>query len=266
MATVVDSPLSAPVKAGARADAGTRFYFRAAVASFIIPVLGFVPTFWLPMAQGRLALEPFVYLHAVLFYAWTLLYMRQTWLVANGRTARHRELGIAGAALASGMLFVGLGAAISAIKRSEAAGLGLEARAFSVVPVTGVLSFVVLVAVAIAYVRKPEIHKRLMLTATAVILAPAVARWFIFFLAPGDAAPQGGVATPPPVFISILPAMLANCVILAGIVHDKRVLGRVHPVYWIAGGCVLAIQILRVPMSDTAAWMRMTEWIVALAP
>ena len=266
MATIAESPLGAPIKAGAHAEAGSRFYFRTAVASFLIPVLGFAPTFWLPMAQGRLVLAPSVYLHAALFYAWTLLYMRQTWLVANGRTARHRELGIAGAALASGMLFVGIGAAISAMKRSEAAGLGLEARAFSIVPITGVLSFAVLVAVAIAYVRKPEIHKRLMLVATAVILAPAVARWFIVFLSPGDAAPQGDVAAPPPVFISILPAMLANCVIFAGIIHDKRVLGRVHPAYWIAGGCVLAVQILRVPLSGTAAWMQMADWIVALAP
>ena len=49
-------------------------------------------------------------------------------------------------------------------------------------------------------------------------------------------------------------------------VHDRRTRGRVHPAYWVAGGVALAVQLLRVPLSGTAGWLRVTDWMLALAP
>jgi hypothetical protein len=54
--------------------------------------------------------------------------------------------------------------------------------------------------------------------------------------------------------------------IIAAMIHDRRTTGRVHPVYWIAGGCLVAVQVLRVPLSSTGAWLQVTHWMVALLP
>ncbi|MBK9168723.1 MAG: hypothetical protein IPM24_14810 [Bryobacterales bacterium] len=241
----------------------SRFYFRMAVACFAVAVAGFAPTYWIPLVGGTLSVPPLVHIHAVFFYGWTLLFMRQTWLASRGAIARHRELGIAGVALATGMCFLGLWVAINGLKQFEAAGFGETARAFSIVSVTGILLFGALFGAAVVFVKNPDIHKRLMLVATVSVLQAAIARWFAVFLAtPGP----GGIRLPPPVAVSVMPGLVSDLLIVWAMIHDRNTRGRVHPVYWIAGGVLLAVQLLRVPLSSTAGWHRITEWMLALAP
>ena len=78
------------------------------------------------------------------------------------------------------------------------------------------LFFAVVLALAIAMVRRPEIHKRLMLLASISLLDAAVARWFLTFLAPPG--PPG----PPPVPVTIPPAFVAYLLLVVAIVHDWR--------------------------------------------
>jgi len=59
---------------------------------------------------------------------------------------------------------------------------------------------------------------------------------------------------------------VTDLLLVAAMVHDRRTRGRVHPAYWYAGGLVLAVQVLRVPISTTSAWLRLTHWLVALSP
>jgi hypothetical protein len=54
--------------------------------------------------------------------------------------------------------------------------------------------------------------------------------------------------------------------LVIAMIHDRRTTGRVHPAYWLAGGALVAVQILRVPLSATDAWMRFTHWLLAFAP
>ena len=54
--------------------------------------------------------------------------------------------------------------------------------------------------------------------------------------------------------------------IVAGMIHDKRTRGKVHPAYWVAGAAVLAVQLLTTPLSGTSAWLRVTDWLLAIAP
>jgi len=100
------------------------------------------------------------HIHALFFYGWLLFFLKQTSLASSGAVARHRELGVAGVALAAGMFFVGTGMALSSIRRSEAAGFGDAALAFSAVSLTGIALFAVLFCIAIVNVKKPEIDKR----------------------------------------------------------------------------------------------------------
>lgn len=68
-----------------------RFYFWTAIAMAATAFLGFAPTFWIPMAQGLHESIMVIGLHATIFFGWTLFFVYQTWLVASGQSARHRN-------------------------------------------------------------------------------------------------------------------------------------------------------------------------------
>src|SRR5262245_20961730 len=101
-----------------------------AVICLAVGLIGFTPTYWIPLLRGTFDIPPLTHVHALFCYGWLLLFLRQTTLVASGRTGRHRELGLAGIALATGMCFVGLGMAIVSLKRVLALGAGDSGRAF----------------------------------------------------------------------------------------------------------------------------------------
>ena len=263
MATTVESAVRVPLTANLARRAPT-FYVRMAAVCLTIAIVGFAPTYWVPLLRGTLDVPPLTHFHALFFYGWMLLFLRQTALAASGRVARHRELGVAGVALASGMCFVGLGMAITSLKHAVAAGGGASGRAFSIVSFSAVALFAGLFAAAIVNVKKPEIHKRLMLVTTVSMLQAGIGRWFLLFLAP--ARIPGGPLVIPPVIVTVAPGLVADLLIVAAMIYDKRTKGRVHPAYWASGAAVLAVQILRVPLSTTHAWMRMTDWLMALLP
>jgi hypothetical protein len=246
------------------ASPGNRFYVRMAMVCAAVAVIGFAPTFWLPLSRRTLDVHPLTYVHALVFYSWIALFVRQTALAASGRLVRHRELGLLGVALATAMCFVGVGMAADSMKRAEAAGFGEAGRAFSIVSLTAIALFAVLFGLAVRAVRRPEVHKRLMLVATVSLLQAAVGRWFLLFLAPRVA--PGVVASPPPVLVTVMPGIVVDLLIVAAMVHDRRTAGRVHPTYWSAGAAVLAVQVLRVPVSTTAAWHWITGVVLAFFP
>jgi hypothetical protein len=248
------------------AAGGQRFYVRMAAACLAVAVIGFAPTYWIPLLSGRLAVSPITHLHALFFYGWLALLFMQTSLVAAGRLTRHREMGVLGVAIATGMCFVGLGVAINSLKSAMADGFEGAARAFAVVPVSAIALFAVLFAIAIAKTKKPDVHKRLILVATISLLQAAVGRVFFFFLAPPTAEGVVGSLGPPPVSVTVVPGLVADLLIVAAMIRDLRTIGRVHPTYWISGAVVLAVQVLRVPLGTTSAWTQITTWLLALAP
>jgi hypothetical protein len=246
------------------ATASDRFYARMAVVCLAVGILGFAPTYWVPLLRGTLDVRPLAHVHALLFYGWLLLLVRQSSLAASGQYVRHRASGLLGIALASGMFFVGIGMAIHSLKESIGDGFEPAARAFTIVPISGIILFGILFALAIANVRDSEVHKRLMLVNTAGLLQAAVGRWFVLFLAPPT--PPGVPLSPPPVFVTVMPGLVVDLLIVAGMVYDWRTRGRIHRVYWWAGGATLAVQLLRVPLSQTNVWLTMTHWLLAVAP
>ena len=114
-------------------------------------------------------------------------------------------------------------------------------------------------SLAIANVRQAETHKRLMLLAGISLLDAAVARWFLTFLAP--AGPPG----PPPVAVTLPPALIAYLLLVVAIVHDWRTRGRPHPVYVYGGIALIAVKILNWPISTTSAWHTLAGGILRLA-
>lgn len=250
-----------------------RFYLWMAVAMAATAFVGFAPTFWLPLAQGVPERFAVIAVHAVLFFGWTLYLIYQAWLAASGRIARHRDVGLIGVSLATAMTIFGILTALNSAQRAVAANNAQGAEAFLVVPLLPMLTFAILVIAALVNLRRPEWHKRMLISATAVILDAAIARLFIVFLVmKGNVPPfQGtvglaGLPGPPPPVAAVLPPSLISLIfIVAGMVYDRRTRGAVHPAYWWAGGFALAMHLAKIPVSDTALWHGIARWLISLA-
>ena len=211
-----------------------------------VAFLGFAPTYFMPLAKGSLSATPVIHAHGIVFFAWSLFFVFQSWLAASGRLIRHRSVGMIGISLATAMTIFGFLVGVSAMKRSAAIGQTDEGIAFAIVPFSGILFFAVVFAWAIVAVRQPETHKRLMLLAGISILDAAVARWFFTFLAPPG--PPG----PPPVIVTIPPAFIAYLLLVVAMVFDWRTRGRPHRVYVIGGIALIAVKLLNLPISTSA--------------
>jgi hypothetical protein len=235
------------------------FYFSMAVACAAVAFLGFAPTYFLPLAAGKFSAPPSVHAHGIVFFAWSLYFVYQAWLPASGQVGRHRSNGIIGVSLATAMTIFGFSAGVTMMKQSAALGQTDAGIAFSIVPWSGILFFAVTFAIGVAMVRRPEVHKRLMLLAGISILDAAVARWFLTFLAPPG--PPG----PPPVVVTIPPAFVAYLLLVVALVHDWRTRGRPHAVYVIGGIVLIAVKLLNLPISETHAWHAFAGGILALA-
>lgn len=241
-----------------------RFYVHLAYVCAAIAIVGFAPTYWIPLLSGSLTVAPTLHLHALFFYGWLALFIAQARLVGSQRVARHRELGVFGVAVATGMCFVGTAAAVHSLRQGIAWGFGDAARAFSVVPLTGIAFFALLFTLALLNTRRLDVHKRLLVVATISLLQAAAGR--VVLMALGAAPPTTPGVAPPPVAVTLLPGLLSNLPLLWAMIHDKRTLGRVHRVYWIWGGALVALQVLRIPISGTAAWATLADTVASLVP
>lgn len=176
-------------------------------------------------------------------------------LVAAGRTLDHRAWGMAGIALFTTIACAVLVGEMAVLKRDEAAGFGEASRRFAAVTLCAWPLMVGLFTLAIVYVRRSDVHKRLLTLLMALMMTPAIARVFLTVLAPPGATSGG----PPPPFVSIPPGLIADLFIVAAMVYDWRTRGRPHKVYAIGLPVVLAQQVLTVPFSGTSAWMALVR-------
>lgn len=241
----------------------TSFYSRLALIFLAIGVLGFAPTYWLPLLTGTVAFSPLVHLHAALLYSWQLLFLLQTTLIRNRNFDLHRRLGYAAVPLALGMLYVGQAATIDSIHKLDAAGHSAAGRAFSIISFTSIWMFTGFFTAAIYFVRQPQVHKRLLLVASIGILNAPIGRLFRFAVFP-NARPDE--ILPPPPMVATLPiAIVVDSFLLLAILHDRRTRGSVHPAYWCIAAIILSVHILRVPFSQTQAWRQLVQWLAGSA-
>lgn len=233
------------------------FYVYMAISCAAVAFIGFAPTYWIPVAKGVFQARPIVHLHGIVFFSWTLFFVFETWLAASGRIARHRAIGMIGISLATAMAI--LGTFVTIISTQALAAMGLEdaGKAFMIVPLGGLLFFATAIALAIANVHRPEVHKRLMLLASISILPAPIFRWFLTFLPGTDDFPPVTAAAPP--------ALVASILLLVAIVFDWRRRGRPHRVYVIGGALHVALKVIQVPISATAAWHSVASSLLALA-
>jgi hypothetical protein len=241
-ATLIDGP-------AVRSDT-RRFHLWMAGVFVLIAFVGFTPTYWAKLAGGAFHAPPIVHVHGFLLFTWTLFYFVQTAWIASGRTATHRAWGLAGISLFSVLVCSIIATRITMLRLEDVRGLGDASLRFSAVVFVTLPLMIGLFAAAIANVRKPETHKRLMYVLMASMMTPAIARVFLTLLAPAGAADG-----PPPPFVTVPPGLVACMLIGVAIVYDWRTRGRPHKVY-IYGGLLLLLDLLLVvPIAGTQTWM-----------
>ncbi len=137
-------------------------------------------------------------------------------------------------------------AAVVSGRREVAAGHVDEALTFFAVPVFSITVFLILIAIAVHYRRRSEIHKRLMLLATISILDAAVARWPIAFV---STTAWGYYA-------------LTDLFIVAAIGHDIASQRRVLPAYIWGGLLIVSAQLAREIIGPTTTWHAFARHVI----
>jgi len=237
-----------------------RFHLWMAGVFVAIAFGGFTPSYWVPIASGTFRAPPIAHIHGILLFTWAMFYFAQTAWVASGRTPAHRAWGTAGIALFSIVICSIIVLKITVMRLDDAHGFGDAGRRFAAVALCALPLMITLFALAIANVRKPETHKRLMYVLMAGLMVPAIARVFIAVLAPAGAS----IDAPPPVFVSAPPTMVAALLIVVAMVYDWRTRGRPHEVYVYGIVAVLLSNVLTVLVADTRAWMSVAAFLESL--
>lgn len=219
------------------------FHTSMAVAFLITAVAGFGPTYFLKGLYPTPALTPLLHVHGAVFTSWLVLLIVQSGLVAAHRVDLHRGLGIAGGVLAAIMIPLGIMTAVEAARRG-AATPGLTPLAFMVFPVGAVAMFAGFIGVALWKRRQPELHRRLILLGTVSIMTPAIAR-----------LPFAGRSP-------VLALVLSLLFVVAGMIHDWKTRGRVHPLYIWGGLIVLLSGPVRNAIGNTEAWQSFARFLV----
>jgi hypothetical protein len=221
------------------------FYTGLPIAMALAVFVGFAPTYYMKTAFGTPALAPLYHVHGFLFTCWMLLLIIQPALVATGRTALHRRVGVAGGLLAAGMVVAALAVSID-LGRRGASPPGVPPLVFLVVPLTTVVVFPVLIGAALLWRNRPQIHKRLMLIGSMELITAGFGRW-----------PVVGPLGPLAYFAA------TDIFVLALLVHDRATTGRFHRATLWGGLFLIASQPLRLMIGGTDTWQAFARWLIA---
>lgn len=193
------------------------FFSRTAILITVLVLLSFPITYFIPLATGSKSFTLLRHLHGLAFFSWIGLYLFQTLLVRKGNLRLHRELGIAGVALAGTILPLGLWQTVTSAGERQAQGLA-QPFEFSIYNLVDILVFSVAFGWAIfEATRRIEWHRRLMFVAALNLFGPAFSR--IVFLVP----------LPYP-WLDMAPNLVADTLLIALALYDRKRLGSIHPV------------------------------------
>lgn len=229
-----------PVTETPSADA--RFYVIMAAVSALLIFAGFAPSFYLkPVIHAPPPLSMLTVVHGVVFTAWMILFVTQASLIATGRAALHRQLGMMGALLFGAMITLGFATAITAGRLGHVPPGAPAPLAFMALPLISFAVTGALVAAALWNRRRSAWHKRLMLAALFSMTGPGTGRLAI----PLGFAEQG-------VWIAVV---VSELLLAAAIAYDYMTHKRVHPAYWWSAGAFSFIHISLLWAFSSPDWL-----------
>lgn len=226
-----------------------RVYLPIALVATAIALAGFWPTYFGPLASGTLQTIPMIHVHATVFVGWMLLVGLQSWLAANGRLRLHRRIGEYGMYWGLLVIVAGIATAFTVFDQRIDAGQIEDAQKRLFVPLTDIMVFIPFFAAAWIWKNRPELHKRLVIVASTVLLIAAVHR--ITFLGPRPRPPALILA------IWLAPIYLA---MLRDWIRERRI----HVVYVLGIAAVLFLKFGRLGMARSQTWHDLAAWLTTL--
>jgi hypothetical protein len=212
MATIVVSP--ADRKASER-----KFYSRMALFLVFLVLLGFGPSFYLrgivpAYPRPNPTLPPAVILHGTVFTLWMALIVTQTQLIAARKHEVHMRLGKAAMFLAILLIPVMYLTAVWQVARANQPPF-TDPLTWTIVPLSVIIPFAIVVWNGWAKRRDAQSHKRLMLSAAImVMMGPSIGR----------------LPIAPPTMAGITIQLLIGLAVFAPLfVWDRRTVGHIHP-------------------------------------
>ncbi|HKS58212.1 MAG TPA: hypothetical protein VJS12_23150 [Steroidobacteraceae bacterium] len=226
----------------------SNIYLSAGLLVTLIAFVGFWPSYFGPLLAGTLAKTQVIHVHAVVQVVWLALLMTQIALAATGRTRLHMRLGKWVFAWGLVVIIVGLVLSFEIFAGYIAAGDAPTGQRRMFAFLRDMLFFTPFLIAGWFYRRRPEVHKRLMLTAATILLLPAVSR--MTFLGP----------PPQPVWIFMLVWPIPIYILM---IYDYATRRLIHPVYVIGVLAMLAMRVM-LPLRTTEAWLTVSGWLVGL--
>lgn len=200
-----------------------RFALKMAVAMAIAVAAGFAAQ--LAMGRSTFAAPLRVHVHAVVFMGWVVIFVLQTYFATRGPLALHRKLGW----FAAGWVLLMLGAAMTVIVVAARRGtipFFFQPQLLLIGDPINLFAFAALTYAAIRLRHRTDWHARLHLGAMALLTAPALGRLLPLPLLIPWSFEAAGLAT------MVFP--------IAGMIRDHRVLGRIHPAWFVTVGTFVA--------------------------
>jgi hypothetical protein len=221
------------------------FYFFMSLLVAAIVVWGFSHTVNASLFHPAVPRPFLLWIHGAVFSGWVLFYILQSTLVRTHNVRVHRSLGWFGAALGTVMAPLGIITAI-VMGRFDTYTLHQKgADAFLIVPFYDMVAFATCLGLAIYWRKKPELHRRMMLITTCVLLDAAFGR--IDYL-----------------FNNSLYFLCLDVVILLGVGRDLIVNRRIHRVYLVALPVLMVCQgfVIYTLRSSSHWWIRIADAIL----
>ena len=242
-----------PVELARTGAATERWFFTALACSMIaVAAAGFLPSL-LDTVGRRAPLSPLAAAHGIVFSIWLAIFFVQARLVASGHIVFHRRAGIAAGFVAALMIPLAYATCIAMVRRGFDLSGDLKAErdpAYEVIfPLGDLFIFAVLITATVAYRRRPDMHKRLILLAN-IALMPAPFAHLIGHVPWLAAMPRAIIIIPIFLFLS------------AAVGREFLLRGRVHPLTWGVTAAMLISGPLRAAvLGPSAAWHSFVSWL-----
>jgi len=212
------------------------FYFAMSLLLAAIVFSGFKRTVNENLLHPAIPRPLILWIHGAAFAGWVIFFICQSTLVRVHKVSWHRSIGWFGAGLATVMVPLGVTTAIVMARFDTVRLHQSGADAFLSIPFYDMIAFGVLIALAIVWRTKPELHRRLIFIATCGLMDAPVARFDY-------------------VFDNNLFFPLLDLLILLGVGRDVLVDRRVHKAYLYALPLLIVGQSLSVYM-----WRHNPSW------
>lgn len=241
MATLADTGTVAPFATDQRER---RFFMGLAIAIAATVLLGFGA--YIALGISSFGAPWWVHVHAVTYMGWIALYLNQNRLVVSGDIAGHRRMGRIMAGWAVWMTVVGLSVLVFNIATHRTPPIFTPAF---IIALDGVnlLVFLLLLGAGLALRDRSDWHRRLMLSATVCIISPALGRITVI---------AGGFSLRNIILVQL-------CFILAGMIGDWRIRGRVHPAWYCGGAALIAMGLVTGPVAGLAPVIALANSLAA---